>query len=84
MICPVCSQPALDATENIFDRVMMDCPHCGLYAVARTALPRLNQWDAVSRAAALLKARNEATSTAPPTITNEILSAGPPILAVDK
>lgn len=69
MMCPICSSQAEEVVQSTFDGLMVDCPNCGPFAVARVALPQLNQRTASSRADVLRNAQHLDLFAARPMIT---------------
>lgn len=82
MICPVCNSHAEEVVQTTFDGLKVDCPRCGPFAVARSALPQLSQCTAASRADILRNAQYLELFASRPTITTKCfssLSIGDPV-----
>lgn len=62
MKCEVCDSPAIDRTPADYDGVKIDCPTCGKYAVAGTALNGLRVQEPVERMGVMLRAKRRALS----------------------
>lgn len=68
MQCPICGAEAKDLTAGDFDGLVVDCKHCGEYAVADAVFNQLLRLDFDQRTAALEKARQDASLETRPTI----------------
>ena len=68
MIC-LCGAEAKNATPGDFDGLIVECRHCGDYAVADSALNAFLRLDFDARQAALLNAKAAAAPGAVPLLT---------------
>ena len=72
MQCPVCAAPATNRGPDDFDGVEVDCPRCGGFQVAGTAVNGLLRKDIEQRSEALQNARQATPPGAMPTIDTDI------------
>ncbi len=68
MQCPICGAEARDLSSGEFDGLIVDCKHCGEYAVAESVFNRLLRLDFDQRTAARDKAKAAAPAGVRPTI----------------
>jgi hypothetical protein len=68
MNCPICGAEAKDTTPGGFDGLIVECKHCGGYAITDNALNDLIRLGFDARKSALDKAKRSATDGTRPTI----------------
>lgn len=73
MQCFFCGGQAQDITPGDFDGVVLACPKCKPYEVARNVLGKLRALDPDARADALAKARGFARCGTRPAVTSTCL-----------
>lgn len=69
MQCPICGAPAEDVGGGDFDGLIVDCRHCGRFAIGSDMLNAFPVMDYEQRLAALEKARRTSARERVPTIT---------------
>ena len=69
MQCPICGAPAEDVGGGDFDGLVVDCRHCGRFAIGSDMLNAFPGMEYEQRQAALARARRGALGGGTPTIT---------------
>jgi len=73
MQCPVCGAVSRDMSPGDFDGLIVDCKHCGDYAIVGSALNALLTLGFNERVDALEKARSVASPSVRPTTSTDCL-----------
>ena len=78
MQCPICGAEAKDLTRGDFDGLVVECKHCGDYAVADSVFNQLLRLDFDQRTAARETAKAKAPAGTRPTIDETVVTVANP------